>query len=670
MKKIILLLILLCLLIYQYWFLPVPLGGNDYYSYLSSRLNEISFFPYAWTNIGGNGLGDNNIKFLWVDRYFETVISVFVNYLRIDWIIVQRIFWLFPYFVLSLLSPYFFLKTILSNNHFHKANFLGVLIFSFNTYILMLLSGGQINLALSYALSVAVLALYIRLINSSVNHQSFAVGLGIGVLSSLQILFDLRIFMITFVAAVLYLFIKFINKPALYNFHFLLFSLIVTLLLQSYWLFPLLVAGNSSIGSLNYTNPNWLSFLSFADFSQTISLLHPNWPENIFGKIYFMRFEFIFIPLLSYAALLNVKKDKINIIYLAILGLLGAFLAKGVNAPFGEAYSWLFSHVFLFSFFRDPTKFYILTIFSYSVLIPISLVNIISLLKSKYLPLKKYAGRFVIMSFIIYWLVLLFPLILGPKKGLFSRQNIPQEYLSLEKFLNSDREFSRVLWMPKQVRYSYSTNNHPSVRADELFNKTDLDEITQDLNKQEMIEKLQKLGVRYIVVPYDFNAEIFLTERAYDEKLRAKIVETLNDNKNLVKYRSFDNKLDIFLVLSPKKHFYIKNQNSAEIIAVQKSPVDYEISILSAVYPAILIFNEKFDRNWILETENKNTVQSLDENGMNAFSIVGNSKNKVKVHYSSQRYVNIGYGISIIFITLCLLVLTVLIAVKFRKSRT
>ena len=75
----------------------------------------------------------------------------------------------------------------------------------------------------------------------------------------------------------------------------------------------------------------------------------------------------------------NVAMKQFNngaIIFFALLGLVGAFLAKGASPPFSEINSWLFQNFPGMNMFRDSTKFYSLIALSYSVLIPFSIWKI------------------------------------------------------------------------------------------------------------------------------------------------------------------------------------------------------------------------------------------------------------------------------------------------------
>ena len=76
------------------------------------------------------------------------------------------------------------------------------------------------------------------------------------------------------------------------------------------------------------------------------------------------------------------KSNKRKIVFFAFLGLTGSFLAKGMNGPFGEAYAFLFKYFPGFVMFRDPTKWYLLVILSYSILIPFVLSQIVQLIRN------------------------------------------------------------------------------------------------------------------------------------------------------------------------------------------------------------------------------------------------------------------------------------------------
>ena len=157
-------------------------------------------------------------------------------------------------------------------------------------------------------------------------------------------------------------------------------SVLIAVLVHSFWVLPVALGGSSAAAlGEEFTNPGMLKFLSVADFSHAISLLHPNWPENLFGKVYFMQPEFLVLPVIAFASLLFIKpttKNKQLITYFSLLALIGAFLAKGVQEPGGAVFQWMFAHIPGFVMFRDPTKFYVYIALGYSILIPFTLERI------------------------------------------------------------------------------------------------------------------------------------------------------------------------------------------------------------------------------------------------------------------------------------------------------
>ena len=86
----------------------------------------------------------------------------------------------------------------------------------------------------------------------------------------------------------------------------------IAVLLNLYWVLPLLMLKENTLDALGsaYTTVGALRFFSFADFSHSLSLLHPNWPENLFGKTYFLQPEFLLLPMLAFSSLLFVKSLK------------------------------------------------------------------------------------------------------------------------------------------------------------------------------------------------------------------------------------------------------------------------------------------------------------------------------------------------------------------------
>lgn len=386
MKKVIL--IFLLFLIFRSWFSFALLSSGDWHYLFPQSL--LSWTPglWAWDTFFGNGLGNSDVFLLPLNSYFLFLSHFFLPFL--NWIFIERIIFFFPYLVLSLISSYIFLKTFSVNTHVGYG--LGIFLFIANTYALMLVGGGQMGVALAYAIAPLVLGLFAKFLFQKVN--SYILCVATSIVLALQVALDIRITYVTLAAVAMLIFFSIpfrLEKEKLIQLGLIIMT---TILLNAFWLLPLAIVHQNPLQQMGaiYTTQGAVEFFSFAKFENTLGLMHPNWPENIFGKVGFMKPEFLLMPILAYSSLLFIKrkgdseekkKNKL-ILYFVTLGLISGFLAKGANEPFGFVYLWMFDHVPGFIMFRDPTKWYLLIVLSYTLLIPYSLKNIYEILKRRF----------------------------------------------------------------------------------------------------------------------------------------------------------------------------------------------------------------------------------------------------------------------------------------------
>lgn len=380
-----LLYLLVILIIFRPWFSQDLLSGGDWIYLFPKAIEEITPFS-AWDSTF-NGMGQSIIPTLWHQSYSFTALKAGSI---LPWFLYERIFWFIPYIVFSSFSSYLLFNRIFRNKFL---SLFSSFIYLINTYSLMLVSGGQMGVALAYSFFPFLAYFYLRTIKERLLiRNSLICGLAL----SLLIVFDLRIGYVSQVfVGLLVIWVTVFNRrfrdfPAVIFYIFIIPG-ILTILLHAFWLLPLVILGQNPTESFAkiYSTIEAVKFFSFANFENSFSLLHPNWPENIFGKTYFMRPEFILLPILAFSSLLFLNKfknlkEKRYVLFFSLLGLIGAFLAKGANEPFGEIYIWLFENFPGFVMFRDPTKWYVLIAISYSILIPYSIEKIYILLKEKF----------------------------------------------------------------------------------------------------------------------------------------------------------------------------------------------------------------------------------------------------------------------------------------------
>ena len=658
---------------FDLWYSSYPLVGGDWRFFWSETLSKILDYSYAWDSSLNSGLGGSNLHLLSLNSYLSFGGFFLTQALHIPWFIGEKLLYFWPILCLSFLSSYFLSRRIYKNIYLNV--FAGIL-YIFNTYALAIFGGGQVGLALAYSVAPLVLGVFIKLIHTiGLKSVNFQIPLLTGIVLAINVFFDLRIAYIVLGAVFIYFLLTYSSLKRI--FFVFAIPLLITLSLHAFWILPSIIFKIDLGEHFIVENPvSQLRFFSFALFENSFSLLHPNWPENIFGKTGFMKPEFIMLPILAYSSLLFIKGSKsINIIFFALIGLLGAFLAKGMNEPFGNVYLWLYEYIPGFIMFRDPTKFYLLVVLSYSVLIPFSVYSIYKWLGRSFTSFRMTLPLLFLVFTILYFIFLIRPVFLGELGGTFRKHEVPKEYALLKDFLHSQTEFFRTLWIPQWQRFGYFSNNHPAVGKKELF-----------LDGPLTMIMLKNASVKYVIVPYDSEGEIFLSDRKYDEKQYLKTIEELKKinwlkqvNCSIVKllncYGSDPfGKISVFELSNPKDHFFIEStiKNEELKIAYETiNPTKYKVKVSNAKKNDILVFSESFDRNWVAKSSsrsNRDKVQSSKFNNiLNSFVIPKDGEYSLEVYYEPQKFVNIGLvisGLTLVGTLLCLLFL-----VRSRKPK-
>jgi lysophospholipase L1-like esterase len=600
--------------------------------------------PVAWSGLFGGGFGAPAMTVLNLNTYLSTGIQLFVYFLRLPWNAVYRLLFFWPFLVVGICGSWY-LYFGLTKNKMQAA--LGVLVYMSNTYVLMLAGGGQVGLLMAYAVSPFVMAGFIRR-----KAPLFTVSAG------LLLLFDLRFSLL--VAAIMAGYCVSILPPRQWirAFLFCLLPGVVIAGLHSFWLIPAIFSHGLSLPN-GYGSTDWLTYLSWAEFSKSISLLHPNWPENIFGKTYFLQPEYLVVPIAAFGSLVFTTKNKMDAVqkkyvyFFILLALAGAFLAKGAKPPFAAINQWIFGHVPLFNGFRDPTKFYLLIIVAYAYLVPFSLMQLSERLRTRFHFNGKKGEWVVFVGVIVFWLVLIRQFAVGTLTGTFEKLRVPRVYDAYASLVHSRKEFGRTLVVPWRNRYMFQSENHPAIDARDVFKTTDVSGITKALTYDTLQNLLKDWDVQYVVVPDDVTHEVFLKDRIYDPSQKIAMVKVLDALPFLEKKKGFDS-LSVYEVTQPTGHFYaLTSDNTYRVYtAHQESPVLYKLDISATYRPVDVIFSENFDPAWKMWDGKKVITAQKSNQGLMHFPVDSDYTGQVMVFYENQRWVTIGYGVSFTVILL------------------
>lgn len=615
--------------------------GGDWPVFFIQTIRELPWWPQIWSSYNGNGFGQNVAFVLGYKTFFALLVKFFTESLHLPWSIVEFIIFFIPFWILAFLSSYVLSKHFIKQKVF---NLLSSVIFATNTYALMLVGGGQMGVALAYAFSPFVFLAYLSLLESPKIRRAVIAGL----LTGLLICIDPRIGgIILFTSFIFSLFFFSRKKMGMYC-----LSVLIALLLNSFWIIPFLFSGTGGLTEA-YTGTDMLYFLSFAKLENTIGLLHPNWPENFFGKVGFMRPEFLLLPLIAFSSFLFKTDKKIKV--LGLVALMGIFLSKGVNDPLGVVYYFLSDHIPAFTMFRDATKWYLMIILAYSILIPLALYKLIEVLYttkqyaafkfkvSNKLKKSEFIKPIIVVVFMLFWSITIRQLYLGQLTGTFQRKQVPDEYVRLEKLIAKQNTFFRVLWVPQQSRFGYYSNTNPGVATYDLITSHDLSPTFKYLSSKTTERFLQESAVRYVIVPYDPLGEIYLTDRKYDNRVYKAFMSKMSRVSWLTQDKSFKH-IGVFKVQNFLSHAYVLGGNSkASLHSV--SLTNYAGDVRSASQSQQLVFSEQFDPHWVLKAEDVTIFAQPYKKRFNLFTIPKNTKT-FTIEYTTQRWVDMGVFIS------------------------
>lgn len=623
------------------WFNPHILIGGDWRFFHSQNLKEITSYTYAWDQSLNTGVGQSNLIIIWLNSYLAFATYITNHLLSIPWDIAEKLIFFWPILLCSFFSAFF-----LSKNYFRAwpYNSFAGLIYLTNTYALMIFAGGQVGIGLAYSLLPFLLLLSIQFLEQIQNtvppHLLLRKFLLITLAFALEMLFEPRILLLALFSVALYMLYSFITgrfRQKKIVFFSALGCGFLVCLLHSFWILPLLFSpGSVSVGSLGMTAN--VKFLSFANFSDSIGLLHPNWPENIFGKVQFMRPEFLILPILSYGSIFFVNRKtprSFFILFFSFLGLIGAFMAKGTNPPFGNIYTAL-SSVPGFVAYRDSTKWYMLIALSYSILLPTFFYEIQKLSFS----LSKRISQWMIIPVLLLWVFFIRQAFVPGLTGTFTYHVVPSAYDELTVFLENQSDYFRTLWVPQVQRFGYFSNNHPAVAASQLLKTSSLTAINAKLKDPSVESLLRERSIKYVILPEDAESEIFLEDRKYSQKLHTAARTTLEEIPWLTHAKDIGN-IHIFEVMGYKDHIWTLGNSTISWTRI--NPSTYTVKVNNNRGGKI-IFTESYSPGW-KAVVNEREFSSQEYKGMNSFDI-HNMPNSFHIEFVPQRWVSRGHIVS------------------------
>ena len=440
--------------VFLFWtiFFPGIHIGHDFPNIYPEALKENISLPQVWSTRGSEGMGYYAVDTLWswpLDFGIGLLSLIGLPF----WVITLGVF-IIPTFVIGCIGIHKLLEDFGIKG---VGIFVGQLVFLANSYLALLIDGGQLSIALAYSLFPLAFYFLKEVMDKSSPNAPFKFALVVAFISISDIRFLYILAVLVSIKFIFDLVQKQRGKVILRYFKLGFITTSFLFFLHLYWLLPAIFARAPLLPS-NYGRVTQLSFLNFTTLGHALFFITPHWFQNIFGQVTGVLFYFVIFPLLAFLPIFVIKKGK-SVGFWTLIALSGVFLAKGVSPPLGTVYQWLFTNFPGFSLFRDSTKFFFMVGISYSVLAGFSVDWILSKVRTK------TARICLFLSVLGIWSVLLYPAWSDKMTGLL---RIPQSNIKIDYIKNislNGEKYSRSLWMPFRHPFAFADHKHPLTEA-------------------------------------------------------------------------------------------------------------------------------------------------------------------------------------------------------------
>lgn len=500
-KQYILALIVVAIVTHILWFNPSStLFHVDWLHWSDAAAQQAFHSLGTWSSYFGIGAPRAQISFSFVENFWSLFGALGMGF---DTAVKLTI--LIPIAILSFVAPYLAMRQFTSNKF---VCFVCAMFYASTTYLL-LRERSHLQIAFVDVFAPILFVLFVNALRSMKTRAWiwFALAFALG------LCYELRIMYITTFILGLYALLFF---PKANDAKKLPKQLAITgltiLALSSFWLLPTVMGGiGSSISEITDRSlfGDWLF-----DLPHAIALSVSSWTggapvENF--EVQPIKPYLWLIPLVAFLSLViitrskatNVEKKK-QVIFFAILAIVGIFLTKQSLDPLPGAYTWLYENFPGFSLFREASKFYLLTMWGYMGLIGLGLAYFASKNKKAFYTLSVAILGVAVIN--------LTPLVTGEIGGLSVSHEIPSDYQKLNTYIAKNKEYSRTLWVPSGSQWAYFDATHPMVSISTIMNQNwkplylNLEGSTHNrvsslLNQPHAKEVLGSSSVRLIVVP-------------------------------------------------------------------------------------------------------------------------------------------------------------------------
>lgn len=381
-------------------------------------------------------------------------------------------------------------------------------------------------------------------------------------------------------------------------------TFLLWMLVNIWWIYPFLKLGSSAFSQISDWRANFDSLRGVSQYFSTdqIFLLRQGY---LLGKdsLWFSWYNQPWVWLVSVLVLVIAvagwisSRKMLSWRWLTTMALVGWFVSKGSNSPFGYGFfSWLFSNFPFTAALRNPyEKFGIVWLLPYSIFFALGLMKI----KNKFARI----GILFLTCGVLVW-----PMWTGDLYKT-ARVKVPDYYKQANDYLNQDKSYGRILMLPiipgDGVRYSW---DYQGVEPSEfLFDRPAISKILRTkyaddkywqlfnsfINDRDYEKTFDEMSIKYLILHDDLIPEVSGASSS------AQVRQILKENKNITfidKYRQ----LELYRYNGNEKgELFTVEGEKPEIISYREvNNRRYIVSIKNAKSPYSLIFKETFNDLW------------------------------------------------------------------------
>lgn len=495
-------LLAIAVVIHRGWFAPGLLVSGDWRYFAGAHMRSLPLIPSAWDELDAFGRLEYRLPGAPYFSAFALLARLSVSY---AW--AERLLFFFPFSVISLAGMYRLSIKFVSSS---GARVIAAVAYAGNTHILDI-SNHQLTVAMAYALAPGAAALALSAVNSETTTRARMFSVLAGAVLGTSMAYDARI---GGLAALLTFGLIIVSERHRIQ-RGLYLALVVTATTigsQAYWLVPHVFFGHGvAVSALLPQRP----FISWATFAHAVGLQDPFWSTKGIEVFVVQPPAAIFlIGAAIVVATLGQRSNPTGVNYLGAAAVAAVFLVKGENPPFGEFYRWAFTAVPGMRFFRDMSKFNLIVALGYSVTFAVAAQRagvVFRRAVSGSAPIVQAAAQLAVIAAIVAVVVVpLIPALAGTLNGTHDPVERPLGHLGLERLLERDARYGRVLWVPHEPVFNFRSQAHPAVSAVELLKDPnvradDLSELLaispdDDAGSGGAVDLFRQLSIRYVVL--------------------------------------------------------------------------------------------------------------------------------------------------------------------------